>query len=318
MKGTDEATLAESVDADRPTVGHAAPTRRPEHFRVTEDVSQLRAEIERQRRNLARAQATIDELRRSAAQAAASVTAEAELLAEMSHELHTPLNAIIGFSEIMRSEALGPVGNAKYRDYLDDIIFCGRHLLGIIDDALDLTRHKADHPTCSEPVALGAVIDEAIRLIVPLAERAGVALRGISSTTELPCLYGNRRRLRQILLNILSNAVKFTESGGKIEVTADASDGIAIVISDTGIGIAPEDIPFALSRFGQIASSGSRKRGGAGLGLTLAKALTEQHGGTLSLDGAPCGAGTSVRISFPPSRIVTGGADDHSGGMSAA
>jgi signal transduction histidine kinase len=304
MKTVDDALLAKSAETERRTVAnaHAPPTRSVEHYRVAEDVAALRSETERQRQELDGCRALIGELRRGVAEAAAAETAKAELLAEMSHELRTPLIAIIGFSELMRSETLGPVGNATYRNYLDDIILSGRHLLGIIDDTLDLARHEAGSVTFREPVALGAVIDEAVRLIAPVAERAGVALHGIPSTAGLPRLYGSRQRLRQILLNILANAVKFTEPGGKIEIAADVSDGIGIVITDTGIGIEAEDIPLALTRFGQIVT-GSRRRGGAGLGLSLATALTEQHGGTLSLQSAPR-TGTTVRISFPADRIA--------------
>jgi signal transduction histidine kinase len=219
--------------------------------RVIEDFSAMRAEIERQRHELDRCRATIDELRRHVARAAAASAAKADLLAEMSHELRTPLNAVIGFSEIMQLETFGPIGNPTYRDYLNDIIFCGRHLLGIVDDTLELARHEAGKvELLEEHVAIETVVAEAFRLIGPQAERGGVVLIWRPATIELPRLYCDRLRLRQILLNAVSNAVKFTEPGGRVEITTDLSDGLALVVSDTGIGIEPENIPVALSRFG--------------------------------------------------------------------
>jgi len=271
---------------------------------VIEDFSAMRAEIERQRQELDRCRATIDELRRHVARAAAASAAKADLLAEMSHELRTPLNAVIGFSEIMQSETFGPIGNPNYRDYLNDIIFCGRHLLGIVDDTLELARHEAGKVELREEhVAIETVVAEAFRLIGSQAERGGVALNWRPATTELPRLYCDRLRLRQILLNAVSNALKFTEPGGRVEITTDLSDGLALVVNDTGIGIEPENITVALSRFGQISPNRSQHCQGTGLGLTLAKAWAEQHGGSLSLHSTPR-VGTTVRISFPARRIV--------------
>ncbi len=310
MKSADNAIAAPTVEADRASTAatHDRP-RAVEHFRISEDFPAMRAEVERQRQELERCRATIGELRQCAASAAAASTAQADLLAEMSHELRTPLNAIIGFSEIMRSEAFGPVGHPSYRNYLDDIIFCGRHLLGIVDDALDLARHDSGQVALKEePVALDAVIDEAIRLIVPMAQRAGVTLAGLPATTRLPRLCCDPRRVRQILLNVLSNAVKFTEPGGRVEIAVELTDGLAVVITDSGIGIDPDNVPIALARFGQIAANGSRHPDGAGLGLTLAKALAEQHGATLDLHST-LQTGTVVRISFPAGRIAAGDPD---------
>jgi signal transduction histidine kinase len=271
---------------------------------VIEDFGAGRAEIERQRQELDRCRATIDELRQQVARAAAASAAKADLLAEMSHELRTPLNAIIGFSELMQSEAFGPLGNPTYRSYVDDIIFCGRHLLGIVDDTLELARHEAGKAELREEhVAIETVVAETFRLIGPQAERGGVALSWRPATTELPRLYCDRLRLRQILLNALSNAVKFTEPGGRVEITTDLADGLALVVRDSGIGLALDSIPVALTRFGQILSNRSQPCQGTGLGLTLAKALTEQHGGSLSLHSMP-GVGTIVRISFPARRIA--------------
>jgi signal transduction histidine kinase len=293
----DAETLAAAVPASGP------PARAAENHRPTENSGAMRAEIQRQRRELDLCRATIDELRRELARTTAASAAKSELLAELSHELRSPLNAIIGFSEIMQSEAFGAVGNQTYRDYVDDIIFCGRHLLGVVDDTLELARHEAGKVELQEEdVAVETVVAEAIRVIGPQAERGGVLVSWRPPTGELPRLCCDRLRLRQILLNALSNAVKFTEPGGQVEITADLSDGLALVVSDTGIGIEPESIPLALSRFGQISRNRPAQRQGTGLGLAVAKALAEQHGASLSLQSTPR-VGTSVRISFPAGRI---------------
>ncbi|HEY3910173.1 MAG TPA: HAMP domain-containing sensor histidine kinase [Stellaceae bacterium] len=308
MKSADNASPTATVAADRASAAatQASAPRIAKHYRVSEDFSTMRAEIERQRQELNQCRATIGELKRLAAEAAAASAAKADLLAEMSHELRTPLNAIIGFSEVMQSGAFGPIGHPSYRSYLDDMIFCGRHMLGIVDDALDLARHEAGQMALKEElVALDAVIDEALRLIAPMAQRAGVALAGLpaAAASHLPRLYCDPRRVRQILLNVLANAVKFTEPGGQVQIAVDFSGDLAIVISDTGVGIEPDAIPIALSRFGQVATNEPRHRDGAGLGLTLAKALAEQHGGILSLRSS-AGSGTVVRISFPAGRVA--------------
>lgn len=306
MKSADNAIAAPAIEAVRESTA-AADDPRPQpagHYRVSEDFPAMRSEIERQRQELERCGTTIGELRRCMARTAATGAAKSELLAEMSHELRTPLNAMIGFSEIMQSEAFGPLGHPSYRNYLEDIIFCGRHLLGIIDDALDLARHDAGQTALKEePVALAAVIDEAVRLVAPMAQRGEVTLAGLRAETRLPRLYCDPRRVRQILLNVLSNAIKFTEPGGRVEIAVELSDGLAVVISDTGIGIEPDNIPIALSRFGQIVANGSRRPDGAGLGLTLAKALAQQHGATLDVHST-LQSGTVVRISFPAGRIA--------------
>jgi signal transduction histidine kinase len=284
---------------------NGSPAERVELLPMIEDFSALRAQIECQRRELDCCHATIGKLRRRVARAKAASAAKADLLAEMSHELRTPINAIIGFSEIIRSETLGAIGNPAHRSYVDDIIFCGRHLLGIVDDTLELARHEAGKLELREEhVAIETVVAEAFRVIGPQAERGGVALIWRPAMAELPWLYCDRARLRQILLNALSNAVKFTEPGGRVEITAEFSDGLAVLVTDTGIGIEPENIPVALSRFGQIAANRAQHDPGTGLGLTLAKAMAEQHGGSLSLQSTPQ-AGTLVRVWFPAWRVAS-------------
>jgi signal transduction histidine kinase len=271
---------------------------------TTAEVGAMLAKIERQRQELDRCRSAIEALRSELARVEAASTVKSEFLADMSHELRTPLNAIIGFSEIIRSESFGPVENETYRTYINDINFCAEHLLNIVNDTLDIVRHEVRKvELVEEHVAIDAIVCEACRLIAPQAERGQVTLSWVPPKAELPGLYCDRVRLRQILVNVLSNGVKFTEPGGQVEISVDLSDGLILIIADTGIGIEPEHIPLALSRFGRVPSITAHDRQGTGLGLTLAKALAEQHGGSLLLQSTPQ-VGTIVRISFPARRVV--------------
>jgi signal transduction histidine kinase len=246
---------------------------------------------------------TIEELQAAKLQAEAASKAKSDFLASMSHELRTPLNAIIGFSDLMKSETLGPIGNRTYVDYAGDINFSGTHLLEIINDILDVVRHESGKMELKEEVVdVEGVINEALRLVAPQALRGEVELAWRAPASALPALFCDRVRVRQMLLNILSNAVKFTEPGGSVEIKAELGDGLQLVVKDSGVGIKPEDIARIMTPFGQVASIYSRNHQGAGLGLTLTKALVERHGGWLSLQSAP-GVGTTVRLAFPAERV---------------
>ena len=260
-------------------------------------IAELSAEIEELR-------ATIARLEGARAEAEAASRAKSAFLANMSHELRTPLNAIIGFSELIQREALGPLGDPKYRDYAADIQLSGSHLLEVIGSLLDVVRHEAGRLQLQEePVAVERVVAEALRVIEPQASRGEIALCWQPPVPDLPPLWCDRVRLRQILLNLLSNAVKFTDPGGSVEIAAELGAGLRITVRDTGIGIAPEDIARIMTPFGQIGPPSSRTYQGAGLGLTLTKALVEQHGGRITLDSAP-GVGTTVHLSFPAERVM--------------
>ena len=246
----------------------------------------------------------VEELEAAKLRAEAASKAKSDFLANMSHELRTPLNAIIGFSDLMKSEVLGPIGSDTYRGYVSDIHFSGCHLLEIINDILDVVRHESGKMELKEEiVAIEDVIADALRLIAPQANEAKVSLHWRPTKATLPSLYCDRVRVRQMLLNVLSNAVKFTEPGGRVEIKTEVTSGLELIVRDTGIGINPEDIPHILTPFGQVASVYSRNHQGAGLGLSLTKALVERHGGDLSLYSAP-GLGTTVRLSFPANRLV--------------
>jgi PAS domain S-box-containing protein len=249
-----------------------------------------------------------EELRSASESAELANRTKSEFLANMSHELRTPLNAIIGFSEVMSGEVFGPIGSDQYRDYATSIHDSGRHLLDIINDILDVSKIESGQlELTNEEVDLAAVSQAAARLVRDRALRGGVDLQSDLPPT-LPFVYGDARRIKQILLNLMSNAVKFTPRGGTVLVTAGRTPegGLILRVIDSGIGIKPEDIPLALTPFRQIDSGLSRRHEGTGLGLPLTKALTELHNGQLSLKSPPSGSkgpGTEVRIWFPAERL---------------
>jgi len=245
-----------------------------------------------------------DEAEMARIQAEAASCAKSEFLATMSHELRTPLNAIIGFSQVMMHETLGPLGTVRYREYARDIHDSGAHLLGIINDILDLSRAEAGKLELSESwVEIGAAVEGSCRLIAPRAERAALAL--VSRVGKnLPRVWADERKLKQILLNLMSNAVKFTLPGGQIEIgaTFDQKLGIEIEVSDTGIGIAAHDLSRVMEPFVQVENSLSRRHQGSGLGLPLAAKMTEMHGGKLAIVSEP-GRGTRVSLTLPLARV---------------
>ncbi|HEX2591635.1 MAG TPA: ATP-binding protein [Rhizomicrobium sp.] len=237
-------------------------------------------------------------------EAAIANRTKSTFLAAMSHELRTPLNAVIGFSDVLLAELYGPLGVDRYKEYAQDIRDSGTHLLSLINDVLDLSRLDAEQASLDDDeFPLSDVVFEATRMVSPQAERAGVTLR-TSVAENLPMIRADRRRIRQILLNLMSNAAKFTHPGGSVEVSAHMDSGaMVIAVADTGIGIAKDDIPKALERFGQVDSRLARKYQGTGLGLPLAKQLAELHGGTFTLRSA-VGVGTTVTFTLPPDRII--------------
>ncbi|GAB2177715.1 hypothetical protein DLREEDagr8_32730 [Dongia sp. agr-C8] len=226
--------------------------------------------------------------------------AKTEFLAHMSHELRTPLNAIIGFSEIMALEAFGPLGEPRYRNYAADVVGAGRHLLGLIDGVLDIARIENGKMTpVPQSVDVHELGNACIGMMQQRAAERGLALLG-DLDGELPRLFVDRKHLKQIVLNFLGNAVKFTEPGGSVTLGAHRTqDGqLCIWVKDSGIGIAAGDLERALQPFGQIENSQSRTQIGWGLGLAISKSLAELNGGTLALASKP-GQGTTASVTFP-------------------
>ncbi|HYH23403.1 MAG TPA: PAS domain S-box protein [Azospirillum sp.] len=234
------------------------------------------------------------------AKAEAAAQAKTTFLATMSHELRTPLNAIIGFSELIMGEALGPLGDAKYQEFAADIFEGANHLLAIINDVLDMSRIEAgEHSLSCETIDLGAVVRSCLTMMRDRAVKAGVTL--VDDTGILPIgLWADRRAVMKILLNLLSNAVKFTPPGGSARVSAAAEpDGtVVIAVGDTGVGMAADALAAVFEPFRQGDGSLKRRHEGAGLGLTVTRALVELHGGTIVLSSSP-GQGTTATLRFP-------------------
>lgn len=242
---------------------------------------------------------------RTAEEAEQASKAKSSFLAKMSHELRTPLSAIIGFAELIEQQAMGPIGNARYTAYATDIRESGEHVLGIINDILDLSKVEAGKETLQEQdIAVEALVAGVRILVEGRARDAGVQLI-FDCPANLPGIRCDKRRLTQILVNLLSNGIKFTPEGGTVTLRGRTTPGggLAFEASDTGIGIAPADVPTALSVFGQIDHGTKLQAKGTGLGLPLAKALAELHGGTLELASEP-GRGTTVTLQLPARRVL--------------
>ncbi len=233
--------------------------------------------------------------------------AKSEFLANMSHELRTPLNAIIGFSEMINSGYFGPL-NAKQKERIHDINLCGSHLLQLITDILEFSKGDAGKlELVEERMSVSEIVEETARIMHDKIKSKRINLV-IDTSPALPHLLGDKRKIRQILINLVSNSVKFTPEGGtvKISLRLDAQHNMLMTVSDTGIGISEADIPVALAVFGQVHRSQSHE--GTGLGLPLCKMFAELHGGKLSI-GSTIGQGTTVRITFPSERVLIGDAD---------
>ncbi len=228
-----------------------------------------------------------------------------EFLAHMSHELRTPLNAIIGFSEMIAAAPFGPVGSPKYLEYASDIHHSGLHLLDLINDVLDLSKIEAGKLELRETsVALPDLIEECVSLLRARAESARVALSA-EMPDDLPLLRADERAVKQVMLNLLSNAVKFTPGGGTVVARAEHRHGksLALSVTDSGIGMSPEEIEIAMTPFGQVDSKLARQHVGTGLGLPLTRSLVQLHGGDLAVTSSK-GLGTTVTAIFPGDRII--------------
>jgi signal transduction histidine kinase len=239
-----------------------------------------------------------DELGRLYRELEAASRHKSEFLANMSHELRTPLNAIIGFSEVLVQGLFGDV-NEKQREYLQDVIGSGQHLLSLINDILDLSKIEAGRMELDlEEFDVAQAIDNAVVLVRERATRKGLGL-GTVLDAGLGSVRGDQRKIKQVLLNLLSNAVKFTPEGGRVEVRAQRLDGhVEVSVTDSGIGIAAEDLEAVFEEFRQVGTDYAKKHEGTGLGLTLSRKFVELHGGRIWVKSQP-GQGSTFTFSLP-------------------
>jgi len=223
---------------------------------------------------------------------------KSEFLANVSHELRTPLNAIIGFSEVLGERLFGEL-NEKQAEYTEDILSSGRHLLSLINDILDLSKIEAGRMDLEVTTFyLPDAIENALLLVRERASRHGIKLDRIIDD-HLGDFTGDERKVKQVLVNLLSNAVKFTPEGGKIQVRAGLDDGsLKISVSDTGVGIAPEDHEAIFEEFRQVGSNYAQKREGTGLGLSLTRKFVEMHGGKIWVE-SELGKGSTFTFTLP-------------------
>jgi signal transduction histidine kinase len=276
----------------------------PAHALVTAAHPGERAKLELAQAELAELRKTEEALTAAKRQAEAASSAKSDFLAKISHEVRTPLNAVIGFSEVMMEERFGPIGNERYRDYIKDIHASGAHLLSLINDLLDLSKIEAGKLELTfTGVALNDLTQQCVAIMQPHANRERIIIR-TSLPQALPQVVADARSVRQIVLNLLSNSIKFTSAGGQVIVSTalDDSGDVVLRVRDTGIGMSAQDLVTALEPFRQVATA---VRGGTGLGLPLTKALAEANRASFQIKSAPK-EGTLVEIAFPATRVLAG------------
>jgi signal transduction histidine kinase len=258
------------------------------------------------RRVRARLEIMSRQMAASAEEARDASRAKSAFLANMSHELRTPLNAILGFSEIMKDQHLGPISNARYLSYAADIHTSGRHLLGIINDVLDLAKIESGKMSleADEEFTLVPALSASLHMLAGLGDKHGVTVRGEWADEDVR-LVAAERMVRQIVINLIGNAIKFTPRGGSVVVTgAPQSDGgYVLTVRDNGIGMNESEMVNALIPFGQNRAKMAVYHEGTGLGLPLAEAMMELHGGSLTLESQP-NRGTCVTLRFPAERVA--------------
>jgi PAS domain S-box-containing protein len=255
--------------------------------------------------DISRWKRTEQELIAAKRQAEQASQAKSDFLAKISHEIRTPLNAIIGFSEVMMEERLGPIENERYRAYLKDVHASGEHLVALLNDLLDLSKIEAGKLELTfGSVNLNEVTQQCVALIQPQANRGRIIIR-TSLAAVLPPIVADARSVRQILLNLLSNSIKFTDAGGQVIVsTALTERGEAVLrVRDTGIGMSESEIETALEPFRQIETSTRAGSGGTGLGLPLTKALAEANRAVFAIK-SNVNSGTLVEVAFPTARAA--------------
>jgi two-component system cell cycle sensor histidine kinase PleC len=274
-----------------------------ENVRNEEELKKQQAKVKRAALDLERSQGKASELTRKYSEekekAEHAAATKAAFLGNMSHELRTPLNAIVGFSEIMMNELAGPLGHPSYKEYSSDILASGQHLLDMINDILDMAKIEAGKMTITpQPIDPVDPVDAALRMIRRKAEEKDIDLV-LDADLHLPDIDADHRAIRQMILNLVSNSIKFTDRGGKITVRVEQrGTQIQFSVTDTGIGIPAEDLPRLGQPFEQVAKTKDRNTDGTGLGLALAKSFAEMHGGRMTL-ASIYGEGTTVAFTLP-------------------
>ena len=282
-------------------IGYFLVVARRLHAAASENMS-FQAEKDSLIAELEQAKLNSDEARR---RAEGANLAKSRFLATMSHELRTPLNAVLGFSEVMKGELFGAHAVPAYKEYSSDIHASGQHLLMLINEILDLSRVEAGrYELKEEPVSLTAVVEECLRLLWMRIERRHLVITE-AMESGLPRIWADERAVRQVTLNLLTNAIKFTPQGGSITIKVGwtRSGGQYLSIRDTGPGIPPDEIPIVLSSFGRGALAQKNAEEGTGLGLPIVKGLVELHGGEFRLNST-LRVGTEVIVIFPPERVM--------------
>ena len=233
-------------------------------------------------------------------------TRRLEFLAKVSHEVRTPLNSIIGFTELMLQERFGAIGNARYHGYLEDVHQSGLYALSLLNDLLDISKIDAGKFELNfTAVDVPEIVEDCAASLQPLAKRSRIVLR-TSLAPDLPSVVADPRRLKQILLNLLTNAIKFTKEGGQVIVSGTLVDGeLRIRVRDNGVGMTKDEIAYAMQPFHQL-DTAPRKQTGTGLGLPVTKALVDANRARLALSSEP-GVGTSADVIFPAERLFTSG-----------
>jgi two-component system cell cycle sensor histidine kinase PleC len=274
-----------------------------ENVRNEEELKKQQAKVKRAALDLERSEGKASELTRKYSEekekAEHAAATKAAFLGNMSHELRTPLNAIVGFSEIMMNELAGPLGHPSYKEYSSDILASGQHLLDMINDILDMAKIEAGKMTITpQPIDPVDPVDAALRMIRRKAEEKDIDLV-LDADLHLPDIDADHRAIRQMILNLVSNSIKFTDRGGKITVRVEQrGTKIQFSVTDTGIGIPAEDLPRLGQPFEQVAKTKDRNTDGTGLGLALAKSFAEMHGGRMTL-ASIYGEGTTVAFTLP-------------------
>ncbi len=287
-----------TADGGLVSVGADITALKSQEAALKENDREMRRTVDNLRLSQERVQELAENYEQEKIRAEEANRSKSEFLANMSHELRTPLNAINGFSEIMQGEMFGPLGHERYKDYVTDILSSGQHLLSLINDILDMSKIEAGKMQLQpEPVEPAQLLEQCVRIMRARAEEKQINL--VVEGQDLPAIEADPRAIKQVLLNLMSNAVKFTPEGGKVAVrTFDAADGVVIQVADTGIGIPEDDLHRVGRPFEQIENQHSKVHQGSGLGLALSKSLVEMHGGTLRIDSV-LGKGTTVSFTLP-------------------